>query len=170
MTDVSLLPKLEYLGEAFIPERRSYRITQPFGVRVANIEGGFSRSASDHMGGPAIVDVQYVLNSEQYQFFQDFYYGILLEGALSFAADLVIADSQLVTYAVKIIGPISNPVATGFTYTLRMRLEVDPAIDFALAQARAILVIALGLELDPLLQRIAKFATVDTVNSIGRIT
>ncbi len=169
MADISLLPKFEYLGEPFLPERRSYRVAQPFGVRITNIEGGFSRSASDHMGGPAIVDVQYVLNSDQYQYFQDFYYGIILEGALSFAADLVLADNQLTTYAVKIIGPVSFPTITGFTFTVRMRLEVDPAVDFELAQVRGILISELGLELDPLLQRIAKFATVDTTNSIGRV-
>lgn len=161
------LPKLEFGGVALVPERDSYRVENPFGVRISNIEGGFSRSASDHMGGPAIVRARYFLNADEYQYFQDFYYGVILEGALSFAADLVIANNALETHACKIVGPVNFPTITGFNAEVNLMLEVDPAVNFDVASSRGVLTAIYGNNLGNFLNRIAQFATVETTNSIS---
>ncbi len=165
------LPRLFYNGELLVPSQTGYNLQNAYGVSVSTVTGGFSRTASDHMGGPSIIQAQYTLRTaEALQFFQDFYYGTLLEGVLTFRASLPTNNAQLEEVACKIVGPVSFPEFTGFNAVVQLNLEALPIIDFELARQRADLRSVYGTDLNLLVDDIARLATVQSTNSIGRVT
>ncbi len=169
-TDFADLPRLFYRGSLLVPSRQSYRVQNPFGVRISNISGGFSRSASEHLGGASIIQAEYTLrDTAMLQFFQDFYYGTLLEGALTFRANLSVNNAELEEIACKIVAPVNFPQFAGFNATVTLNLEALPVIDYALSSARALLSEVTDATPNELIFALGQLATVQTENSIGRV-
>jgi hypothetical protein len=109
------------------PNQSSYSVTDGETTISTKLDGGASRYRRDILNAYFIVDCEWRLSEDDYQYFRAFYNTETTSGSLPFLIDLIIDDSSLTEHEAQFVpNTIKLSVYNGAYYTVRGQLEVKP--------------------------------------------
>ena len=107
------------------PDKSSYKFIQSDNILRVELEGGFSRSRLDLVGGTKQVDALWTLDKLNYEYFTAFYIAGVSGGADWFYIDLVLNSKDVETVSAKFVeGSVNLSYFGGFIYQIEATLEV----------------------------------------------
>jgi hypothetical protein len=116
------LPKLNYL-----PEQSGYIYNNADNVLSFKLDGGLSKTRVDIVDSPAIVEVEWIFDLGEYQYFRAFFNSAINSGTNPFNIDLVLDQPFLQEFVAKFV---ANSISTTDVFGLSLRviaqLEVLP--------------------------------------------
>ncbi len=130
------LPKL-----MLSPNEPSYSFTFPDEILSAQVNNGPSRRRTDFIGAPIMAGVQFILDADEYQYFNAFYRHSLKNGVLPFLMDLNLDDADEAEYECNFQAQsLSLSAKAGEARTITATIEVkrnapDDALDAAVIDA-----------------------------------
>ena len=111
------------------PDQESYQATDGEDVIVSKVGGGQPRYRLDLLNSDAKIEVQWTLSPSEYQYIRAFY-NYCNKGADAFLMDLILEDSGLAEYVVRIIpGTWKLTSVKGATFKVKCTLSVAPNTD-----------------------------------------
>ncbi len=112
----------------FIPESGNYNFTTPETVLSATLEGGKSRRRATVKNATSQINVQWVLDADEYRSFTAFYVNTLNEGVDEFEIDLISYEG-LVEHTASFVDGFNLTGVRGFSRVVSANLEVTPISD-----------------------------------------
>lgn len=114
----------------FPPDSRDYTVSRGSEVVEVAVEGGKARRRSDYSNKPAKIDVKWIFNREEYQYFMAFYNTIIKKGSLPFLIDLIVNNPYVEEYEASVVSEslkINDPL--GLSIVVQMQLEIVVSVD-----------------------------------------
>lgn len=123
------------------PNEPSYSFAFPDEILSAQVNNGPSRRRTDYIGAPIFASVQFILDGDEYQYFQAFYRHSIGNGVLPFRMDLVLDDAEVAEYECNFQAQsLSMSAKAGEARTITATIEVkrnapDDALDASVIDA-----------------------------------
>jgi hypothetical protein len=113
---------------ALIPESDGFQVTDGNEVIAIALDGGASRFRRDKLGASSVVNVRWVMDPGQWQYWRAFYRTATKRGSLPFLCDLLSEDgSGLAEHTCSFVpGSVRLPEQRGLMYVQEATLEVTP--------------------------------------------
>ena len=120
----------------FPPQSDSYQLTNGSDSVEVQVEGGRSRKRRDYSSKPFELNVSWVLDQGEYQYFKSFYNTAIAKGSLPFLVDLIIDNPFLEEYAAHIKADTlvtSDPKGLAIFVTAKLEILPRTTTDFDFA-------------------------------------
>ncbi len=116
------LPKFKYL-----PEQSGYTYNNQQNILSVKLDGGLSKTRVDLVDGPAIVEVEWIFDLGEYQWFRAFFNQAINYGTNPFLIDLVLDQPYHQEFTAKFVADsISTTDVAGLSLHVSAQLEVLP--------------------------------------------
>lgn len=111
----------------FDPDSSNYDANTGLDTVAVQLEGGAGRYRSDYLGTTFIIDVQWSLETTEFDTLFSFYYTTIKRGSIPFNINLLVQSSTLTAYVAFIIpGSFKLASQAGNSYIVVAKLEVKP--------------------------------------------
>jgi len=109
------------------PNQNSYRVKDGETTIAVKLDGGASRYRRDILNAYFMIDCEWRLSQDDYQYFRAFYSTETINGSLPFLIDLITDTADLVEHEAQFVpDSMQLSVYNGGYFTIRAQLEVKP--------------------------------------------
>lgn len=109
----------------FPPESNGYSLSNGEDVVEIAVEGGLARRRMDYSQKPFSLDVSWIFDQQEYQYFKSFYNSAVKKGSLPFLIDLIVDNPFLEEYVTYFkTGSVLSSDPMGLSIQVSATLEV----------------------------------------------